>query len=412
MKGPIARGTIRTSVVLGLRLSVQAGSLLLVARLLGPGAFGAFVGVAALAVIFGALAPFGTHLVLLAEVARGPERRHGVLSYAIPTTLLCGGFLLLVFLALSFGVLKGAIPFHIAVMVGFTEILLQPLFALMTSEHHALGRIAQSQLLQLLPMLMRLLVAAAVLVLDPPAALDAYVAGYLLASVFALSVGASTLPARWPSMWAWRIPTSKQLSHAWGYAAINITKTGSAELDKTLALKLLSPVSAGLYAAAARVVGAATLPVAAMTLSALPRLFRDGHALPGTRRLLGWMFGSAFGYGMVLAAALWAAAPLFDAVFGPQYPGIGEMIRCLCAAIPGMAMRLVLGGALMAVGRPWMRVTFELVGLVLLVALSLVLTSQVGAAGMPVALVVSEWVMAVLGSAFLVSVLRSPTTPR
>lgn len=35
-KGPIARGTVRTSAVLGLRLLVQAGTLLLVAWLLGP----------------------------------------------------------------------------------------------------------------------------------------------------------------------------------------------------------------------------------------------------------------------------------------------------------------------------------------------------------------------------------------
>jgi len=50
-KGPIARGTVRTSVVLGLRLVVQAGTLLIVARMLGPGAFGVFAGVAALAVL-------------------------------------------------------------------------------------------------------------------------------------------------------------------------------------------------------------------------------------------------------------------------------------------------------------------------------------------------------------------------
>ncbi|MGH8403185.1 MAG: lipopolysaccharide biosynthesis protein, partial [Gammaproteobacteria bacterium] len=59
-KGPIARGTIRTGIVLGLRLLVQAGTLLLVARLLGPREYGAFAGVAALAVMLGTLATFGT----------------------------------------------------------------------------------------------------------------------------------------------------------------------------------------------------------------------------------------------------------------------------------------------------------------------------------------------------------------
>lgn len=47
LNGPIARATIRTSFVLGLRLLVQAGTLLLVARMLGPADYGAFAAIAA-----------------------------------------------------------------------------------------------------------------------------------------------------------------------------------------------------------------------------------------------------------------------------------------------------------------------------------------------------------------------------
>ena len=64
-KGAIARSTIRTSFVLGLRLVVQAGTLLLVARMLGPEQYGAFAAIAALAVLMGTFATFGTHFVLL-----------------------------------------------------------------------------------------------------------------------------------------------------------------------------------------------------------------------------------------------------------------------------------------------------------------------------------------------------------
>ena len=50
MKGPIARGTVRTSFVLGLRVLVQAGTLLLIARTLRPDRFGAFAGAPASAI--------------------------------------------------------------------------------------------------------------------------------------------------------------------------------------------------------------------------------------------------------------------------------------------------------------------------------------------------------------------------
>ena len=54
LSGPIAQSTLKTTAVLGVRLFVQAGTLLIVARMLGPEQFGVFVGVAALAVMLGA----------------------------------------------------------------------------------------------------------------------------------------------------------------------------------------------------------------------------------------------------------------------------------------------------------------------------------------------------------------------
>ncbi len=93
-RGPITRGTILTSTVLGLRLVVQAGTLLIVARLLGPADFGAFAGITALAVVLGTLSTFGMQLVLMEEVSRDPAQRDQVLANALPVTLTLGTLLL------------------------------------------------------------------------------------------------------------------------------------------------------------------------------------------------------------------------------------------------------------------------------------------------------------------------------
>lgn len=397
MIGPIALATLRTSVVLGLRLSVQAGTLLLVARLLGPGAYGTFAGISALAVMLGTLSTFGTHLVLLGQMSQDPARRQLVLCYAIPCTLLCGGSLLVLHGLVCELVLNASgVSMAALLLVGIAETVLQPLFLLMVSEHHALGRIARSQLLQMLPMALRLLVAYLVLVVQPVRVLDAYAAGYAAASVLALFCGAFGLPHPWPSWRKWRLPRWVEWRGAVGYAAINISKTGPAELDKMLALRWLPNEAAGVYAASARVVGAVTLPVTAMTLSALPRLFRDGHKRDGGH-LLAWMFGAASVYSLVLAGALWWVAPLFGLAFGAGYEGIGEVIRLLCLAVPGLALRLVAGNALMALGKPWMRVGFEVVGLGILIIASSWLVALLGARGMPLALACAEWGMAIAG---------------
>ena len=405
MKGPIARGTIRTTFVLGLRLLVQAGTLLLVARLLGPDQFGAFAGIAALAVLLGAVASFGTNVVLLGEVSKAPGRREQVLRYAVPTTLLCGGTLLIAYLLICRLALRDTgVPMTVLLAIGISETWLQPLFGLPAAEHLALGRIARSQLLATLPLLLRLAAATVVFLLRPEAPLAAYAYGYLAASVAALAFASVTLPAAWPNPRYWRLPNGTELRDAAGYAALNITASTPAELDKTLAAKLLPLSAAGLYAAGARVIGAATLPVIAMLLSALPRLFREGQYQPQrTGPLLCWIFAATLAYSFALAVVLWFSAPVFVWLFGAKFAGIEYTIHWLCLAVPGMALRVAAGGILMALGRPWMRVGFELAGLLVLVIAAVTLTTPFGATGMPLALACSEWTMAAFGGWLLLT---------
>lgn len=413
MSGPIARGTIRTTFVLGLYLLVQAGTLLLVARMLGPHQFGAFAGVASLAVLLGTLSSFGTHIVLLGEVAKEPARRNQVLAYAIPTTLICGGALLITYLIVCTRVLRVAgVPWTVLLAIGITEIWLQALFRLTVSEHHGLGRIARSQLLKTLPLALRLIAATAVFVARPANPLLAYGYAYPTLSLLALVLAISSLPTVWPSPRLWHLPAPADLRHSAGYAALTMTASGPGELDKTLATKLLPLSAAGLYAVGTRIIAATTLPISAMTDSALPRLFRESSDRPQhTRRLLAWIFGSAFVYSLVVAVALWKIAPVFDWIFGVKYHHLDIAIRWLCLAVPGVGLRMAAGNVLMALGKPWVRVAFEGIGLAVLVSTAVVITSRYGTTGMPLALASSEWSMAVIGWAYVRHHLSNVASP-
>ncbi|MDE2150033.1 MAG: lipopolysaccharide biosynthesis protein [Gammaproteobacteria bacterium] len=398
--GPIARATVRTSAVLGLRLAVQAGTLLLVARLLGPQQFGAFAGVAALAVMLGTLSTFGTHLVLLAEVSRDPARSASVLPFALSTTGFCGGALLALYLLIAPALSHEAgISTDVLIALGTTELLLQPLLSLPAMEHQGRGRIATSQAILSLPLILRLLAAWTIWLLRPADPLRAYAWCYLAASALVLIAATVDRRSTWPVPGDWRLPHLAELRRAAGYAALNLTASGPAELDKTLALRLLPLAAAGVYAAGARVIGALTLPVTAMMLSALPRLFREGQSdRVRSARLLRWIFAAALVYSVALAALLWFIAPAFVWLFGPKYHGIEHMIHWLCLAVPGMALRITAGSTLMALGKPWARVGFEIAGLVVLLMVALPLTAHFGEIGMPLALACSEWTMAIVGS--------------
>jgi O-antigen/teichoic acid export membrane protein len=380
--------------------------------MLGPQQFGAFAGVAALAVMLGTLATFGTHLVLLGEVSKDPARRSQVLCYAVPLTLLCGSALLGIYLLICTYVLADVgFPLIVLIVIGVTETLLQPFFVLPTAEHLALGRVARSQLLQTLPLAVRLVSAAAVFFFAPADPLTAYSFGYLTASLVALAIASATMPAPWPAIHCWRLPSGPELRNAAGYAAINVTTTSPAELDKTLAAKLLPLGFAGLYAAGARVIGATTLPVIALMLSALPRLFRDSRdRSKQAKSLLRLIFAAALTYSIALAVVLWLIAPVFVWLFGPKYQGIEHTIRWLTLAVPGIACRLAAGNVLMTLGKAWMRVGFELFGLAILIAAAATLVAHLGVSGMPLALVCSEWGMALLGWAMIWNTLNPPAS--
>ncbi|MEA3261632.1 MAG: lipopolysaccharide biosynthesis protein [Pseudomonadota bacterium] len=403
IKGPIALGTIRTSFALGLRLLIQAGTLLLVARMLGPQNFGLFAGVTSLAVLLGTLSTFGTQFVLLGEMSRDPSQRDNVLSYAIPTTLLCGLLLLVLYQALVRWILpSGAIPWQALLAIGLTEVLLQPIFGLMATEHHALGRVARAQLMRNSPLALRLLTACCIFFFSLSPALSIYAGGYLAASVLVLLLGRCCSSNEWPRWRLWRLPSFTELHYAFGYAATNASRAGPAELDKTLAVKLLSVDAAGVYAAGARVVAAVVLPITAMTLSALPRLFRDVKKPSGSKRLLRSMYWVALLYSLALSSVLWLSAPMLETLFGQTYQGMCEVIRWLCLAVPGNALRLVGGNVLMAMGRPWFRVGFEVVGLSMLIVAGFSLVPSMGSKGMILAVVCAEWCMAAIAGAIII----------
>lgn len=399
LRGAIAAGTIRTSVVLGLRAALQAGTLVIVARMLGPDRFGAFAALAALAVLLGTLSTCGTHLVLLGTAANDRSQAPATVAWALPTTLLAGGVLWLLYLGTAATILAatdvGLLP---VLAIGAAEILAQPLVNLFSAPRLALGHVARSQMLQWIAPVLRLGAAAAIWQTRVEDPLASYALACWVATAIAACWAWATLPVSWPTWRAWRLPHRAELLHASSYGVLNITKAGPAELDKVLVARFVPLAAAGVYSAAARIVAAATIPVAAMSLTALPRLFRDQPATAaGTNRLTRWLFVAAGLYGIGVAVVLWLLAPWAALLFGAGFHDLAALLRWVCLATPALALRMVAGNVLMAVGKPWARASFELAGLVVLAATAIVLAPRWLAMGMAFALMASEWSMAVLG---------------
>lgn len=410
-RGQLSRATLRTSGVLALRLVAQAGTLVVLANLLGAADFGAYAGIGALAVILGALSTLGSHVSLVRDMARDPTCRDRVLPAALGTTLLAGAVLLCAYLVAATSVVKstGVAPW-VAVLIGVAEIVVQPLILLVSAEHQAREHIARSQLLGTLPLVLRLGVALTIWLLGPAHPLEVFTCGYLAASLVSLGFGLISLPAGWPPIPRWRLLSGRA---AWrdnaGFALLGLSGKGPAELDKVLAVRLLPLSLAGAYAAASRVIGATVLPVIALMLSALPRLFRaDGGAMDAPRLRFA-IFAASLGYGAAASVAVWSLAPAIPWLLGHPFAPAEPLLRLLALGLPGLCLRIAAANILMTTSTPWARLAVEASGMILLVALALVLVPHHPETGLPMAYVATEWAMAVVAWA---GVIRSTRPAR
>lgn len=403
LSGPIAKSTIKTTFVLGLRLVMQAGTLLCVARMLGPEQFGAFAGVAALAVLMGTFATFGTHLVLLGEVSKDPASRAGVLAYAVPTTLITGSLLFALYLGIfQLGFSSLGLSLTAMACIGLTEMLILPLFLLPATEQLALEKTAQSQLLIVTPLALRMLAALAVMLAAPEQPLTLFANLYLGTALAALGMMKLYKRDGWLRIKDWHLPRLAQLKHSSGYATLAMTAAGPSELDKMLAVKLMPLGASGLYAAASRVIGAAVLPVIALLLSAIPKLFRTQNNNKQNNRLTFWVMSSALIYSLGVACILWLLSPLVESLFGTNYAGLSDTLKWLCLAVPGLALRISMANILMSADLPWARTAMQLFGMVILVTAAIAFHLKDLIFAMPLALAVSEWSMFLLGTLILI----------
>lgn len=390
---------MKTLIVCGLRLGVQLALMFLVARYLGPSQFGEFAGIAALAVGLGTLSSFGLGFLVLGESARSAERGYALLTQAASVTWLSAFLLGGLYFWLCRSVLGSEASIRALVMVACSDFLLMPWLGLISNRIHGLGQVARSQMIVLLPISLRLLGVGACVMFAPSAGLELYaivyvvgaLAGLCLSSILAgKNVAGFLRPGR---------PESGTLRQGAGYALMNFMAVNPGEIDKALALRMISPSDAGIYALASRGMSVVTLPVVAMVLSAQPRIFQQADSrTQSSSRLVAILLIVSLGYGLIAACVLhFLAPPALQLAFGRQYTDIGKVVEAIAFVAPFMSLRFATGGILLALGRPIWRAGIEGFALLIFIGLALMLAPRYNTLGLIWALFGIEATMGLLG---------------
>jgi O-antigen/teichoic acid export membrane protein len=335
----------------GLRVVAQTGYFVLLARALGPREYGEFVAITALISIVAPFAGMGAGNLLIKNVARDRTVFAEAWGNALTVLAASGGLLLVAILLIVRFVLPDSIPWSLIVLVSVSDLIIVRVGELASQGFQATEQMRYTAKLYLLPYLLRLLCAAIVFsVWHRTTALRwgwFYLASTTIASAISVVLANRMLGA--PKLGFYRIPG--ELEEGFYFATALSAQTVYNDIDKTMLARLSTLDATGIFAVAYRVIDVAFAPVRSVIYAAYPDFFRHGHKGIATsyayaKRLLPRMMG----YSVVVAVALFAAAPIIPVLLGSEYARTVEALRWLALLPLFKSMHYFLADSLTGAG--------------------------------------------------------------
>lgn len=397
----LLRGGLALNTTLALfwqlaRVGAQALWLLAIARKLGPQGYGTFAGVAGLATFLGSFSGLGLGLLMLRAVSRDASRLGAYWHKGLRWTIGSGGVIAVAFLAVSLAIPDVDAGLPTLVAIGMSEAVLFPLVSFCSFAFNAHERSGFAAGLPALTAGVRLAGAVIFLASPLPPTIATYGVVHLVATFLAATTAVVITRAALRPDSAQERLTRRELIDGLGYSSVWGVTNALTSLDKTLVLQLAGGTIAGLYGSAYRLTMIFALPVDALAMSILPRVFRHGRSPNAGRRLVGVTFVSSIVFSIGAAALLYAASGVLPWLLGPAFDDAAIAARLLVWLLPAYALRLLGGNILLGLDGQWLRLSIEAFGLVLLYAFAWCFVPGGGLEGAARMIVITESCLAAI----------------
>src|SRR5277367_475342 len=156
-KSALARNSGWMFLGYGLKITVQAGYFILIARALGPGEYGAFVGTVALIALVAPFGGLGSGNLLVKNVSRNRELFGEYWGNALLVSLVSGFILLGLVLGVAHFALPASIPWLLILLVSVSDILLVKGAEIAAQGFQATDELRYTAFLTLLPYVLRMI---------------------------------------------------------------------------------------------------------------------------------------------------------------------------------------------------------------------------------------------------------------
>lgn len=392
----LAGNTIAMAGGTAARMLLQLILFVLLARMLGPNDFGAFVSITAVVAIVSTFAGLSCEIVLVKNVSRDRRRYaesfgHGLLLLALTTPLLLAVSLATVSWLLG----RQPMNWWLIMLIAVGDLLFLRINLLCAACFQAIERVGWSAVLNLALGACRLAAAAIGIALAGHLAIESWAVLYTIAAAVAAAfsllvvVGNFGLPR-------WRI-----LRHELGFGAqASLQSTlyfTLRDIDKPLLARLATLEAAGIYAAAYRIADAAIVPIRALMYAAYARIYRHGDGgIASSASFAVKLLPFALAYGLVAGIGLLLAPYVLPWLLGPAYLATGQILIIL-AALPMLHAAYSIGAdALTACGMQSSRSIVHAIGVTTMLVACMLLIPRLGATGAAIANATSHAVLALL----------------
>lgn len=342
-----------------LQVVLNLGTFVMLARGLGPRDFGVFSTIVAVLAAGAALADLGLGQLAVRAVAQGQLLEVAGVRAALPWLYLSAAGVLLASGIVSWAVTgSGPMAAAAAVLVGVSYVLAQARTGVERGYWLGALRVARATGIELVASVLRF-VAVGLVWWSGVATVLRFAWGIGIAGLLTLLVTLRWLRFRPPSLPAAPPGLGRRtVRDALPFGLSSLSWNGFTESPKLLLATAAGVTAVGLYAAGARFLAAATIPLQSVLNVVTPRLFAAARGPGSTATHRRAFFRSLLGVtalGAAFALVLLLLAPVVPIMLGHDYVSAIPVLRALALSLPFQALAFAAGDWLGGIGRQHLR---------------------------------------------------------
>jgi O-antigen/teichoic acid export membrane protein len=331
---PELRQTLWMLLSHGSRLLLQGGYFITVTQALGAKEYGAFIGAAAFVDIVAPFATLGAGNLLVKQVSRDRRCFPTYWGNGLWLMLVSASLLIVGLEVVGHWVLPTTISPWLLLLTAMTNLLGGRALDLSANAYQSVQQIQRTAQLTILPHIIRLVAAIAMVRLIPhPSATD-----WALVSLLSIgSAGVAAIVCVNCELGKPRLALARlkgEVREGSYFAVGHSAQTVYNDIDKTMLAKLSTLEATGMYAAAYRLIDMAFVPLRSVLTVAYAKFFKQGESgIRGSLKVAKKLLPIMLGYGAIAGLGLLICAPIVPWILGPEYAASVQVLKWLAPLV-------------------------------------------------------------------------------